>query len=141
MPVGGHAVYLDMDRFFADTGMQPQDYGGIAFTTLLLAAYGHRACELGNLAFGCYNAQTGEETFPDVNFVRLAIPRLRYEEQDLRAVAEAVEQLYENRHRIPPVEITHGRDLALRHFKARFRFRTPRTTAEAGLMANAEGKT
>ena len=94
MPIGGHAVYLDMNRFFKDTPIQPNDYGGIAFTALLLALYGHRACELGNFAFGSYDLKTGKEVFPEVNFVRFAIPRLRYEQQDLEHVAESVAAVY-----------------------------------------------
>jgi len=89
----------------------------------LLANYGHRACELGYFAFGSYDKETRKETFPEVNFVRFAVPRLRYEKQDLDSVAEAVKILHENRHKIPPVEVTYGRDLPLRHFKAKFAFK------------------
>ena len=122
-PFGGHAVYLDMTRFFSGTALKPADYGGISFTALLLAAYGHRACELGNFAFGSTDRATGRERLPEVNFVRFAVPRLRYEEQDLSSVAEAAHALYEKRRSIPPVEVTYGRELSLRHFKAHFRFR------------------
>jgi tryptophanase len=123
MPIGGHAVYLDVNKFFEDTGMKPEDFGGISLTAILLANYGHRACELGYFAFGSYDKETGKETFPEVNFVRFAVPRLRYENQDLDSAAEAVKILYENRHNIPGVEVTYGRDLSLRHFKARFAFK------------------
>ena len=30
-PIGGHAVYLDVNKFFADTAMKPEDFGGVAF--------------------------------------------------------------------------------------------------------------
>ncbi len=122
-PIGGHAVYLDVNKFFVDTVMKPEDFGGIAFTAVLLAVYGHRACELGYFAFGSYDKNTKKETFPEVNFVRFAVPRLRYEKQDLDSVAESVKILYENRHKIPPVNVTYGRDISLRHFKARFEFK------------------
>lgn len=122
-PVGGHAVYLDINNFFADTEMKPEDFGGIALSAVLLGAYGHRTSEVGYFAFGSYDAATGKETFPETNFLRFTIPRLRYEKQDLDAVAEAVKELYNRRDKIPPVNVTHGRDLALRHFKARFEFR------------------
>ncbi len=123
-PAGGHAVYLDVNRFFEGTGLGREDYAGISLTALLLAAYGHRACELGNFALGSYDEKTGKATFPEVNFVRFAIPRLRYERQDLDSVVEAVHGLYENRDGIPAVDVTYGKELRLRHFKARFRFRT-----------------
>jgi tryptophanase len=120
-PIGGHAVYLDMDKFFEGTKMTADDFGGIAFTALLLGLYGHRAVELGNFAFGEYNPKTGKEVFPEVNFVRFAIPRLRYEDQDLAATAEAVEALYKNRDLIPKAKVVYGKELPLRHFKARFK--------------------
>ncbi|MFH1979113.1 MAG: tryptophanase [Patescibacteria group bacterium] len=124
VPFGGHAVYLDMNRFFADTKLNASDFGGISFTALLLAVFGHRACELGNFAFGTFDKKTGKETFPEMNFVRFAVPRLRYERQDLESVAEAVKILYEHRHEIPGVDVVHGKEKTLRHFKARFKFKT-----------------
>jgi tryptophanase len=122
MPTGGHAVYLDMEKFFADTMMRAEDFGGIAFTALLLAIYGHRACELGDFAFGHFDEKTGKEIRHEINFVRFAIPRLRYEQQDLESVVQAVKALHDNRHLIPKIKVTHGQQLPLRHFKARFTF-------------------
>lgn len=122
-PIGGHAVYLDVNKFFEGTKMKPEDFGGIALTAILLAVYGHRACELGYFAFGTYDEKTKKEKYPEVNFVRFAIPRLKYEKQDLDSVVESVKTLIDNRDQIPPVEVIYGRDLALRHFKAKFEFR------------------
>ncbi|MCR4263675.1 MAG: tryptophanase [Candidatus Roizmanbacteria bacterium] len=122
-PFGGHAVYLDMNTFFEGTKLQPSDFGGISFTALLLARYGHRACELGNFAFGTFDPATKKETFPEVNFVRFAVPRLRYEAQDLENVAQSVKRIFDHRDLIPGVEVTEGKDLPLRHFKARFTFK------------------
>jgi len=78
---------------------------------------------MGYFAFGSYDVKTKKETLPEFNFVRFAIPRLRYEKGDLDSVAEAVEVLYEERYKIPPVKVTYGRELPMRHFKARFEFR------------------
>lgn len=121
-PIGGHAVYLDMNRFFADVRKKPGQYGGISFTALLLGLYGHRAVELGNFAFGRYDPKTRKEIPPEVNFVRFAVPRLRYEEVDLQHVAYSSAALYTNRDKIPAVDVTYGKDLPLRHFKAHFKF-------------------
>lgn len=121
-PAGGHAVYLDVNRFFEGTGMRPEGFGGVSLTALLLAAYGHRACELGYFAFGSYDARRRRHLFPEVNFVRFAVPRLRYEDGDLDSVAESVKALYDEREHIPPVKVTYGLGLPLRHFKARFEF-------------------
>ncbi len=119
-PIGGHAVYLDVDKFFEGTKMQPENFAGISFTAMLLGVFGHRACELGNFAFGRYDTKLGKEILPKVNFVRFAVPRLRYERQDLESVVEAVKALYLGRENIPKVRVVYGRDLPLRHFKAKF---------------------
>jgi tyrosine phenol-lyase len=122
-PIGGHAVYLDMDRFFEGTKSRDEDFKGVAFTTLLLLG-GHRLCELGIYAFGAYRG--GREIPPDprVNNVRASVPRLSYEDQDLFALAEMIRVLHDHRDRIPGVEVTYGRELNLRHFKSRVRFKT-----------------
>ncbi len=122
-PIGGHAVYIDIDEFFDGQNVKDEDYKGIAFTALLLVA-GHRLCELGVLAFGRYDPEAGVEVPPSprVNYVRAAVPRLAYEDQDLFSVAEAVRVLHEHRDRIPAMRIVYGRDLTVRHFKSRFEF-------------------
>lgn len=81
------------------------------------------ALHLGDEAFGSYDKKMKKEVLPEFNFVRFAIPRLRYEKRDLDSVAEAVEVLYEDRDKIPSVRVTYGRELPMRHFKARFEFR------------------
>jgi tryptophanase len=120
-PIGGHAVYIDMDKFFAGNQTNDEDFKAIALTALLLIA-GHRTCELGLYSFGKYVG--GKEIPPDprVNLVRIAIPRLVYEDNDLLAVAEVIKILFENRDRIPGVKVIHGRESTLRHFKSRFKF-------------------
>lgn len=120
-PIGGHAVYINMDKFF-HTSVDDEDFKGISFVALMLVA-GHRLCELGLYAFGKY--RNGKEIPPNprVNYVRAAVPRLVYEDQDLLACVEAVKILYEHQNKIPGVQVIYGRDLPLRHFKSRFTFK------------------
>lgn len=122
LPIGGHAVYLKVDEFFKDTNVKGEHFGGISLTALLLSLFGHRACELGYFAFGKYDKETKKEIHPDINYVRFALPRLRYEETDLDSVVEGVSALYKNKDKIPGVKVVYGKDLPLRHFKARFEF-------------------
>jgi tryptophanase len=119
-PIGGHAVYIDVDAFF-DHCARDDEFKGISFTALLLIA-GHRFCELGLYAFGAFDGTREIPPDPRVNNIRAAVPRLAYEDRDLFAAAEAVKILHENRDRIPPVRVDYGRDLRLRHFKSRFSF-------------------
>ncbi|MFA4830747.1 MAG: tryptophanase [Patescibacteria group bacterium] len=111
-PFGGHSIYIDTDRFFADTKLKREDYGGISLTGLLLLK-GVRLCELGAFAFG--------ESHP-YNFVRCAVPRNKYEIQDLYYVADCVKGIYDQRDQMPKAVPVYGKDLTLRHFKARFEF-------------------
>lgn len=120
-PFGGHAIYIDVDRFFAGTAARDEEFRGISLTALLLVA-GHRLCELGIYAFGSYRDGTEQPPDPRVNNVRAAVPRLAYEDQDLAACAAAIRILFENRDRIPAVKVEYGRELPLRHFKSRFSF-------------------
>lgn len=80
--------------------------------TGLLLLKGIRLCELGVFAFG--------ENHPH-NFVRCAIPRNKYELQDLYYVADCVKTMYDRRHSIPSAVPVYGFNLTLRHFKARFK--------------------
>ena len=122
-PIGGHAVYIDLDRFFEGTGAKDEDFKGVAFTALMLIA-GHRMIELGLYAFGKFKEGKEIPPNPRVNSIRASVPRLAYEDQDLFAVAEAARILGEHRDRIPAVEVVYGRGLFLRHFKSRFRFKS-----------------
>jgi tryptophanase len=45
-PFRGHAIYIDVDKFFEGTSMAREDFGGISLTALLLLK-GVRLCELG----------------------------------------------------------------------------------------------
>ena len=119
-PIGGHAIYIDVDRFFGG-GARDDELKGIAFTALLLIA-GHRFCELGLYAFGTFDGTREVPPDPRVNNIRAAVPRLAYEDRDLFAAAETVKLLYDFRDRIPGVRVDYGRDLKLRHFKSRFSF-------------------
>ncbi|MDO8520550.1 MAG: tryptophanase [bacterium] len=121
-PFGGHAVYIDIDKFFEGTNMTRGDFGGIALTALLLLK-GVRLCELGAFAFGRYDLKTKTEQFPERNYVRAAVPRNKYERDDLYYVADCVKGLYDLRGSLPKAVPIEGREKTLRHFKARFALR------------------
>lgn len=122
-PFGGHAVYIDVDRFFEGTRLRREDFGGVSLTGLLLLK-GVRLAELGAFAFGKHDPETGRETFPPQNFVRAAIPRNKYEKEDLLYVADCIQGLYAQRHELPRAVPIVGRDLTLRHFKSRFELKS-----------------
>lgn len=47
LPPGGHAIFLDMDRFFAGWGRSYGEFAGLGFVVELLTKYGIRAMEAG----------------------------------------------------------------------------------------------
>ncbi|MFW9772162.1 MAG: tryptophanase [Candidatus Thorarchaeota archaeon] len=117
LPPGGHAVYLNMDKFFEGTDMRIDDFGGVGFTIELVKHYGIRACELGPFAFEWDN-KTVEQRKGILNLVRFAIPRNMYNKSHIDYATAAITELYRNRERIPKVKISRGSDLKLRHFQS-----------------------
>ena len=120
LPSGGHAVYLDVERFFEGTDMQTGNYGGVGITIELIRHYGIRACELGPFAFE-WDKRTPEERKGIINVVRFAIPRNAYNKSHFDYTIAAVAELHKNRDRIPKTEIARGADLSLRHFQTGLR--------------------
>jgi len=116
LPAGGHAVYLNMDKFFEGTNIKTGDFGGVGFTIELLRHYGIRACELGPFAFE-WDKKTPEQREGILNLVRFAIPRNLYGNEHIDYAVAAITELYYNRDKIPKVKISRGAKLRLRHFQ------------------------
>lgn len=116
LPAGGHAVYLNMDKFFKGTNLKTEDFGGVGFTIELLRHYGIRACELGPFAFE-WDKKTAEQKKGILNLVRFAIPRNVYSADHIDYAVAAITELYNNRDKIPKVKISRGAKLRLRHFQ------------------------
>lgn len=116
LPAGGHAIYLNMDKFFEGIDMKIDDFGGIGFTIELLKHYGIRACELGPFAFE-WDKKTLEQRKSIFNLVRFAIPWNAYNISHIDYAVAAITELYNNREKIPKVRISRGAELRLRHFQ------------------------
>ncbi len=116
LPAGGHAVYLNMDKFFKGTDMKIDDFGGVGFTIELLKHYGIRAVELGPFAFE-WDKKTQEQRMGILNLVRFAMPRNVYNTSHVDYTVAAIKELYQNKEKIPKVKISRGADLRLRHFQ------------------------
>ncbi|QEE17245.2 tryptophanase [Promethearchaeum syntrophicum] len=116
LPAGGHAVYIDMDKFFIGTAMKTKNFGGVGFTIELLKHYGIRACELGPFAFE-WDQRSEEQRKSILNLVRFAIPRNAYSRSDIDYTVAAISELFKNKEKIPKVRIARGAELSLRHFQ------------------------
>lgn len=115
LPAGGHAVYLDMDRFF-EGKRKPEDFAAVGFGVELMRRYGIRISELGYFAFE-YDKKTPEQQAEIVNQVRFAIPRNVFSKEHLDYTIAAVAELYKDRENIPSMKITRGAHLRMRHFQ------------------------
>ncbi|MDD8031364.1 MAG: tryptophanase [Acidobacteriota bacterium] len=115
-PVGGHAVYLLADRFLPH--IPRHQFPGWALTVALYREAGIRAVEIGGVMFAHKDEKTGQEIFPALELVRLAIPRRVYTSAHLEYVAEALANLYKNRERVRGLRIVRESQY-LRHFTIR----------------------
>jgi tryptophanase len=114
-PVGGHAVYIDAKRFLPD--IPQSQFPGQALVVALYRDYGIRAVEVGSLMFAQPDA-TGTMQYPQLELVRLAVPRRVYTTEHMRYVAESVIELFGHRERLRGLRLTYEAPV-LRHFTAR----------------------
>ena len=69
--------------------------------------------------FGKRDAETGENIYPDLELVRLAVPRRVYTNTHLRYVCDALEEIRDRRETLRGLRMTYEARV-LRHFTARF---------------------
>jgi len=114
-PTGGHAVYLNARDFLPHI---PQyQFPGQALAVALYREAGIRSVEIGSLMFAQRDPETGETTYPDLELVRLAVPRRVYTSMHMSYVAEAIISIYKRREQITGLRIVHESPY-LRHFTA-----------------------
>lgn len=114
-PIGGHAVFLDARAFYEQI---PQDQ----FPAQMLAAQlylqsGVRSMERGIISAG--RDQEGNNYYPQLELVRLTIPRRVYTYAHLDVVARAVIDLYQARKDVKGLRFVYEPPV-LRFFTARF---------------------
>ncbi len=116
-PFGGHAIYIDAKKFLSHI---PQIY--FPAQTLGVELYiesGVRGVELGTCAFGKYG-ETGELIPPELELLRLAIPRRVYTDRHMDVVANSLINIYKRRNEIKGMKMVQNTSDSLRHFTARF---------------------
>ena len=116
-PVGGHAVYLDAKEFLPH--VPASAYPAQALTIALYREGAVRAVEIGGVMFGKTDPRTGKEIPPDLELVRLTIPRRVYSNTHMDYVAEVVLECHRRREEICGVRILRQAPF-LRHFTAEF---------------------
>jgi tryptophanase len=111
-PPGGHAIYLDVDRFLPN--LSADDLPGQALAVELYREGGVRSVEVGAIMF-----PEGSGSQRPLELVRLAIPRRVYSASHLAFVADVVARVYERRAGIRGLTMTY-RPERLPHFTARY---------------------
>jgi tyrosine phenol-lyase len=115
-PIGGHAVYLNAREFLPH--IPQRQFPAQALTVALYREAGVRAVEIGSLMFAAKDPATGEINYPELELVRLAIPRRVYTTMHMNYVAESIIEIYKNRQRIKGLRLVYEAPY-LRHFTAR----------------------
>ncbi len=115
-PTGGHAVYLNAKEFLPH--IPQSQFPAQALTVALYRHAGIRAVEIGSLMFGEKDKNTGEEHYPELEMVRLAIPRRVYTSMHMKYVAESIVHLYQERKSIKGLRLIYEAPI-LRHFTAK----------------------
>ncbi len=116
-PAGGHAVYLDAKRLLPHI---PQKYfPGQALAVELYREGAVRGVEIGSVMFAHPDPETGEMVYPQLELVRLALPRRVYTQSHLDYVAQVAGRIAQRAAAVPGYRFTYAPEL-LRHFTARF---------------------
>ncbi|MEH2300295.1 MAG: tyrosine phenol-lyase [Nostoc sp.] len=116
VPIGGHAIYLDAKRFLPQI---PQDqFPAQCLAAELYLEAGIRAMERGIVSAG-RSKETGDNYYPELELVRLTIPRRVYTQAHMDLTAEAVEEVYYNRDCLRGLKMIYEPKY-LRFFQARF---------------------
>ena len=115
-PAGGHVIYLDAKAMLLH--IPPRLFPGVSFAAALYLEAGIRACEIGSLMFEHVDPDSGEMVAPQMELVRLAIPRRVYSQAQLDHVADACARVRELGERLHGLEIV-WQPPALRHFLCR----------------------
>jgi len=116
LPIGGHGVFLDAKKFYSHI---PQDqFPAQKLAADIFVECGLRAMERGIVSAG-RNKDTGENYFPELELVRLTIPRRVYTQSHFDVAAYYIIEMYKNRDKARGLKMVYEPKY-LRFFQARF---------------------
>lgn len=116
-PAGGHAVYIDAGTLLPH--IPQNEFPGQALAVELYRAGGIRGVEIGSVMFAYPDPQTGKMVYPQLELVRLAIPRRVYTQSHMDYIVRTLRNIATTRDEIKGYRFTYAPKL-LRHFTARF---------------------
>ncbi len=112
-PPGAHAVYVDAGLVLPH--IPKEQFPGQALAVELYIEGGIRTAEIGSFAFAYPDPDTGKMVHPNLELVRLALPRRVYTQSHLDYVVEVLGETVARRNQIPGYQLTYAPKL-LRHF-------------------------
>lgn len=116
-PIGGHGIFLDAKRFLPH--LKQIQFPAQALAAEIYLDSGVRSMERGIVSAG-RNKDTGDHYYPELELVRLTIPRRVYTQAHMDVVAESVAEVFKNRKKIRGLKIVYEPKY-LRFFQARFK--------------------
>ncbi len=115
-PIGGHGVFLNAKEILDH--LAQDHFPAQALAAAIYRDSGVRGMERGIVSAG-RDPETGENRHPNLELVRLTIPRRVYTQSHMDVTAESVISVYEHRHEIDGLRFTYEPE-SLRFFQARF---------------------
>ena len=115
-PIGSHAIYINAKRFLPH--VDQDEYPAQTLAAELYIESGIRSMERGNVSAG-RDPKTGKNRRPQLELLRLAIPRRVYTQAHMDVVTESVIDVYKRRNEIRGLRIVYEPEY-LRFFQARF---------------------
>ena len=117
LPFGGHGIFIEAKEFLPH--LEQRKFPAQALAVQLYLEGGVRGVELGTCAFGHTDPVTGEEYFPKLEFVRLALPRRVYTDRHMDVIVAAMKRIQDRKDEIRGMKLLYAPEV-MRHFSARF---------------------
>ena len=117
-PIGGHAIFLDANKFVPT--IPREEYRAQALAIEIYVVGGIRGVEIGTV-LADRDPVTRENRYPDLELVRLAIPRRTYTHNHMEYIAAVLEKIYDTRKEAKSGYKIIDEAPIMRHFTAKFK--------------------
>lgn len=118
MPYGGHAIFVDASKVLSH--LPKEQFRAQTLAVELYIEAGVRGVEIGTI-MADRDPVTRENRYPELELLRLAIPRRTYTNNHMNYVAVAMANVFERRHLITTGLVIEEEAPILRHFTVKLR--------------------